>query len=102
MFHCVPSDGEADDDDGAARRQAAEEGAMRRFEGRTVLITGAGSGIGKATAQRFGAEGGRVHCVDVDGAAAEQTAAAIREAGGGEAAAAWCDVSDPTAVQRAV
>ncbi len=74
---------------------------MRRFEGRTILITGAGSGIGKATALRFGVEGGRVHCTDVDGAAAEQTAAAIREAGG-EAAAARCDVSDPAAVQATV
>jgi NAD(P)-dependent dehydrogenase (short-subunit alcohol dehydrogenase family) len=73
----------------------------RRFEGRTILITGAGSGIGQATARRFGQEGGRVFCADVDGAGAERTAAAIREAGG-EAAAARCDVSDPEAVTRTV
>jgi NAD(P)-dependent dehydrogenase (short-subunit alcohol dehydrogenase family) len=77
------------------------DATMKRFEGRTILITGAGSGIGKATAQRFGAEGGRVHCVDVNAAAAEQTAGAIREAGG-EAAAARCDVSDPVAVAETV
>src|SRR5271157_3236000 len=74
---------------------------MRRFEGRTILITGAGSGIGQATARRFGTEGGRVFCADVNGPAAEATAAAIREAGG-EAAAALCDVSDPEAVARTV
>jgi NAD(P)-dependent dehydrogenase (short-subunit alcohol dehydrogenase family) len=77
------------------------EGAMRRFEGRTILITGAGSGIGQATARRFGAEGGRVFCADVNGPAAEATAASLREAGG-EAAAARCDVSDPEAVARTV
>ncbi len=74
---------------------------MRRFEGRTILITGAGSGIGRATARRFGAEGGRVYCADVDAASAEATAAAIREAGG-EAAGSRCDVSDPEAVARTV
>jgi len=74
---------------------------MRRFEGRTILITGAGSGIGQATARRFGAEGGRVYCTDVNAASAEATAASIRDAGG-EADAARCDVSDPEAVARTV
>jgi len=72
-----------------------------RFEGRTILITGAGSGIGQATARRFGAEGGRVFCADVNVDAAEQTAASIREQGG-EAMAARCDVSDPAEVARTV
>jgi NAD(P)-dependent dehydrogenase (short-subunit alcohol dehydrogenase family) len=53
-----------------------------RFEGKSVLVTGAASGIGRATALAFGAEGGRVTVVDrsdKDGAA---TAKAIRDAGG--------------------
>jgi NAD(P)-dependent dehydrogenase (short-subunit alcohol dehydrogenase family) len=75
--------------------------AMTRFAGRTIFITGAGSGIGRATARRFGAEGGRVYCTDLDEGSAAGTAAAIREAGG-EAEAARCDVSDPMAVAGAV
>src|SRR4051812_12433645 len=74
---------------------------MRRFEGRSILITGAGSGIGRATALRFGVEGGRVTCADIDGASAEATAAQIREAGG-IAAAVRCDVADPDATASAV
>ncbi|WP_338865713.1 SDR family NAD(P)-dependent oxidoreductase [Myxococcus stipitatus] len=74
---------------------------MRRFEGRCILMTGAGSGIGRAAALRLGSEGGRVYCVDVNEAGVTETAAAIRDKGG-EATAAWCDVSDPEAVGRAV
>src|SRR5215212_8956924 len=68
---------------------------MDRIEGKSCIVTGAGSGIGAATAIRLGEEGGRVLCVDLDGAAAEETAAQIE---GAEAVAA--DVSDPRAVER--
>lgn len=67
---------------------------MRRFEGKVVLVTGAASGIGRATAARFGAEGARVTCADKNLEGAEQTAEQIRAAGG-DAVAVRCDVSSP-------
>ncbi|ALJ18877.1 SDR family NAD(P)-dependent oxidoreductase [Microbacterium sp. No. 7] len=47
----------------------------RRFAGRTVVVTGAGSGIGRTTAIRLAGEGGRVVAVDVDGSRLEALAA---------------------------
>ncbi|HEY2095842.1 MAG TPA: 3-oxoacyl-ACP reductase [Pseudonocardia sp.] len=52
---------------------------MSRLEDRVAVITGAGSGIGLATARRLAAEGARVVCVDIDAAGAE---AAAKEVGG--------------------
>jgi len=72
---------------------------MKRFQGRTVLITGAGSGIGRATAERFGSEGAAVVCADVNAEGAEATAAAIRTQGG-EALGLFCDVSKPPSVDE--
>ena len=59
-----------------------------------AVVTGAGSGIGRATAQLFGQEGARVLATDVNGSAAEETA---READG-EVAAMEVDVRDEAAV----
>lgn len=53
-----------------------------RLEGKVALITGAGSGIGRAAAIRFAAEGARVVASDISEASAAETAAQIGEAGG--------------------
>jgi 3-oxoacyl-[acyl-carrier protein] reductase len=66
-----------------------------RLQDKVALITGAGSGIGRASAERFAAEGARVAVVDLKGAA--ETVAAI-EAAGGEALALITDVADEDAV----
>ena len=47
------------------------------FSGKTVLVTGGGSGIGAATCRQFAASGADVHVIDRDGAAAERVAAEI-------------------------
>jgi NAD(P)-dependent dehydrogenase (short-subunit alcohol dehydrogenase family) len=69
---------------------------MKRFENRVVVITGGARGIGRASAQRFAREGAQVALLDIDEAAAEETAALI----GGLAFA--CNVSDRKSVQHAV
>ena len=49
----------------------------QRLAGKVAVITGAGSGIGRGTAQAFAAEGARVLCADIDGLGAEETARSI-------------------------
>jgi NAD(P)-dependent dehydrogenase (short-subunit alcohol dehydrogenase family) len=63
-----------------------------RFAGRVVIVTGAASGIGRATAERLASEGARVVCADVQAEAVEETAKLASRAGG-EAAPHTCDVS---------
>ncbi|MCG2622903.1 SDR family oxidoreductase [Arthrobacter sp. I2-34] len=69
-----------------------------RLAGKTALVTGAGSGIGLAVAQRFAAEAARVYFADINLDAARQAAAA---AGPGSAAALAMDISDEASVQAA-
>ncbi|MFE9782313.1 SDR family NAD(P)-dependent oxidoreductase [Streptomyces sp. NPDC005775] len=75
--------------------------ALSRFDGYSVLLTGAGQGIGAATARRLASEGARVLVTDLDGDRAEHVAARLRESAG-EAEALACDVSDRAAVEAAV
>lgn len=60
------------------------------FEGKQAIVTGAGSGIGAALCRALVGAGAHVVCTDIDGAAAERTAAAL----GGGARAARLDVTD--------
>lgn len=72
-----------------------------RLDGRVAVITGAGSGIGRATALRFAAEGSAVVVNDRNPDTAEATAAAITEAGGRASAHAG-DVSSSAYVDELV
>jgi NAD(P)-dependent dehydrogenase (short-subunit alcohol dehydrogenase family) len=72
-----------------------------RLRDRVAVITGAGSGIGRASAREFAREGARVVVVDINGSGAEETVAHIRKSGG-TALAVATDVADPEAVRRLV
>ncbi|MEE9276344.1 MAG: SDR family NAD(P)-dependent oxidoreductase, partial [bacterium] len=88
---------------------------MRRFEGRTAIVTGAGGGIGRAVCVRLAGEGARVLCMDIAEtrgetarlaaeAGAPTKAGASPEAGaaaGGAAEPLPLDVTDPEGVKTA-
>jgi 3-oxoacyl-[acyl-carrier protein] reductase len=70
-----------------------------RFTGQSVLVTGAASGIGRATGERFAAEGARVGLADINVAGVETVASGIRAAGG-EAFALEMDQADRGSIER--
>jgi NAD(P)-dependent dehydrogenase (short-subunit alcohol dehydrogenase family) len=71
------------------------EGETLKLDGRVALVTGGGSGIGRATAQLLASEGMRVCVLDID----ERAAATVADSIGG--AGLGCDVSDPEQVDAA-
>jgi NAD(P)-dependent dehydrogenase (short-subunit alcohol dehydrogenase family) len=88
----------------ASRARKSGEGYLRdyaslfRLDGRHALVVGAGSGIGKSSAEALAAFGARVTCADLDLEAAERTAGSI----GGDADAVRVDVRDTATVAAAI
>ncbi|SEG45308.1 NADP-dependent 3-hydroxy acid dehydrogenase YdfG [Actinacidiphila yanglinensis] len=74
--------------------------ARERFAGQLVVVTGAASGIGKATALAFAEAGARVVAVDRDAEGAGSTAAAARRAGAADAWPEVVDVADADAMEK--
>ena len=71
----------------------------KRFGNTVTVVTGAGHGIGRATAARLAAEDGAVVCLDIRGEMAEEASGMIREEAG-RAIAVACDVRDRTALEE--
>ena len=75
---------------------------MKRFEGKSVIVTGAASGIGLATATRFGREGARVVVAALNAEHAAAAAKSIEAAGASDTWACTCDVSNEQQVAACV
>ncbi len=74
---------------------------MRRFEGKSVIVTGGGSGIGQATCERFASEGALVAVAEINADTGKHAAEKIN-ASGGRALFVQTDVSDEKSVMSAV
>ncbi len=74
---------------------------MSKFAGKVAIVTGGGSGIGKATAELFAKEGAQIVLADINLPSADESAAAICR-DGGTAIAAECDIARETEVQHLI
>lgn len=74
---------------------------LRRFEGKVAIVTGAASGIGRATALQLASEGASVACLDITPKGLAETFDAIRDMGA-NGVGVECDVSDNDSIVRAV
>jgi NAD(P)-dependent dehydrogenase (short-subunit alcohol dehydrogenase family) len=72
---------------------------MGRLEGKNIVITGGGQGLGRAFAERVAKEGARVVIAEIDGALAEKTAQALRETGA-EVQAYQTDISSAQSLEN--
>jgi phosphoglycerate dehydrogenase-like enzyme len=75
---------------------AGRSESLARLEGKVAVITGAGRGIGRATAVRFAGEGPAVVINDVDVEPAKETASLVKDA----AARPWCPRTTPSTSAR--
>ncbi len=74
----------------------------RRFEGKAALVTGAASGIGRASAYRLASEGAALAVADIDIEGLERTAKAIRETYGTAVTGIWFDAAQPATCRQMV
>jgi len=87
------------DDDAAADTTWVEQITPGRFAGKTVVVTGAGSGIGRATASRVAREGGKVIAVDISKERLDEFAA---ELSGSDVVVVAGDITKPESVDAIV